>query len=78
MQVDAGWLKQFNDAELNELVAATLKNNPDIRVMAARRNQAESLIDAAGGAQYPGLNAIGNVGGKAGSSGSGCRHDPVE
>ena len=71
MQVDAGWLKQFNDAELNELVAAALKNNPDIRVMAARRSQAESLIDAAGGAQYPGLNALGNVGGKAGSSGSG-------
>ncbi len=71
MQVDTGWLKQFNDAELNELATEALKNNPDIRVMAARRIQAESLIDAAGGAQYPGLNAIGNVGGKAGSSGSG-------
>jgi len=71
MQVDIGWLKQFNDAELNALVTEALKNNPDIRVMAARRSQAESLIDAAGGAQYPGLNAVGNVGGKAGSSGSG-------
>jgi NodT family efflux transporter outer membrane factor (OMF) lipoprotein len=53
------------------LVTEALKNNPDIRVMAARRSQAESLIDAAGGSQYPGVNAIGNVGGKAGSSGSG-------
>ena len=70
-QVDDGWLKQFNDTELNELVAEALKNNPDIRVMAARRSQSESLIDAAGGAQYPGVNAIGNVGGKSGSNGSG-------
>jgi NodT family efflux transporter outer membrane factor (OMF) lipoprotein len=71
ISVDMGWLKQFNDAELNALVTEALKNNPDIRVMAARRSQAESLIDAAGGSQYPGVNAIGNVGGKAGSSGSG-------
>lgn len=71
VQVDAGWLKQFNDTELNELVAEALKNSPDIKVMAARRNQAQSLIDAAGGAQYPGVNAVGNMGGKAGSSGSG-------
>jgi outer membrane protein, multidrug efflux system len=69
--VDDGWLKQFNDPELNELVIEALKNNPDIRVMAARRSQSESLIDAAGGAQYPGVNAIGNTGGKVGSSGTG-------
>ena len=71
VQVDDGWLKQFNDPELNELVIEVLKNNPDIRVMAARRSQSESLIDAAGGAQYPGVNAIGNTGGKVGSSGTG-------
>ena len=58
-------------AELNELVIEALKNNPDIRVMAARRSQSESLIDAAGGAKYPGVNAIGNTGGKVGSSGTG-------
>ena len=69
--VDDGWLKQFNDPELNELVIEALKNNPDSRVMAARRSQSESLIDAAGGAPYPGVNAIGNTGGKVGSSGTG-------
>ena len=69
--VDDGWLKQFNDLELNELVIEALKNNPDIQIIAARRSQSISLIDAAGGSQYPGLNAIGNTGGKVGSSGTG-------
>jgi len=70
-QVDDGWLKQFNDPELNELVAEALKNNPDIQIIAARRSQSTALIEAAGGAQYPGVNAIGNTGGKVGSSGTG-------
>jgi NodT family efflux transporter outer membrane factor (OMF) lipoprotein len=69
--LDQAWLKQFNDIELNELVAEALKNHPDIRVMAARRLQAQALIDAAGGAQYPGVGVIGNTGGRVGSSGSG-------
>lgn len=69
--VDDGWLKQFNDPELNELVIEALKNNPDIQTIAARRSQSTSLIDAAGGAQYPGINAIGSTGGKAGSNGTG-------
>lgn len=71
IQVDDGWLKQFNDPELNELVVEALKNNPDMQIIAARRSQASSLIDAAGGAQYPGVNAIGNTGGKVGSGGTG-------
>jgi NodT family efflux transporter outer membrane factor (OMF) lipoprotein len=71
LQVDDGWLKQFNDPELNELVAEALKNNPDVQIIAARRSQSTALIDAAGGAQYPGVNAIGNTGGKVGSSGTG-------
>ncbi len=48
--LDRAWLAQFNDPELNELVAEALQNHPDIRVMAARRLQAQALIDAAGGA----------------------------
>lgn len=71
LQVDDGWLKQFNDPELNELVVEALKNNPDVQIIAARRSQSTALIDAAGGAQYPGVNAIGNTGGKVGSSGTG-------
>lgn len=70
-QLDDAWLKQFKDAELEDLVAQALKNHPDVRIIAARRLQAESLIDAAGGAQYPGLGVVGNTGGKVGSSGSG-------
>ncbi len=71
VKVDDGWLKQFNDPELNELVVEALKSNPDIQIIAARRNQSTSLIDAASGAQYPGINAIGNTGGKVGSGGTG-------
>ncbi len=71
VRVDDGWLKQFNDPELNELVIEALKNNPDIQIIAARRSQSASLIDAAGGSQYPGVNAIGSTGGKVGSSGTG-------
>jgi multidrug efflux system outer membrane protein len=70
-QLDDAWLKQFNDSELEALVAEALKNHPDVRIIAARRLQAEALIDAAGGAQYPGLGVVGNTGGKVGSSGSG-------
>lgn len=70
-QFNEAWLKQFNDSDLNELVAEALNNNPDIQVIAARRSQSISLIDAAGGAQYPGVNAIGNTGSKVGSNGTG-------
>lgn len=69
--VDDAWLKQFNDPELNTLVDQALKNNPSLRIIAARRAQSEALINAAGGSQYPGINAIGNTGSKVGSSGSG-------
>jgi len=71
VKVDDGWLKQFNDPELNELVVEALKSNPDVQIIAARRSQSTSLIDAAGSAQYPGINAIGNTGGKVGSGGTG-------
>jgi len=70
-RVDDAWLKQFNDPELNTLVLEALQNNPSIRVIAARRVQSEALVNAAGGAQYPGIGAIGNSGGKVGSSGTG-------
>ncbi len=71
ISVDDVWLKQFNDPELNALVVEALENNPSIRIIAARRTQSEALINAAGGSQYPGINAIGNTGSKAGSSGTG-------
>ena len=71
VRVDDAWLKQFNDLELNALVIEALQNNPSVRVIAARRVQSEALINAAGGAQYPGVGAIGNSGGKVGSSGTG-------
>jgi NodT family efflux transporter outer membrane factor (OMF) lipoprotein len=70
-KVDDAWLKQFKDEELNQLVAEALRSSPDMKVIASRRLQAESLINAASGAQYPGVNAFGNTGGKVGSSGTG-------
>ena len=33
-QLDDAWLKQFNDVELETLVAEALKNHPDVRIIA--------------------------------------------
>lgn len=69
--LDTAWIKTFNDPELETLVSEALAHNPDNRVMAARRAQAESLIDMASGAYWPGINAYGKTGGKVGADGSG-------
>lgn len=71
LNANDAWLKQFDDPELLELSALALKDNPSLAIFSARRSQAQSLMDSSGGAYYPSVNAIGNIGGKAGSSGSG-------
>lgn len=56
------WWQLFNDPNLNELIEATLKNNPDIKQAIARVDEAEALVREAGGGMFPELNANGNVG----------------
>jgi outer membrane protein, multidrug efflux system len=38
--VDTAWLKRFHDSQLDALVAEALRNNPDLKIAAARIDQA--------------------------------------
>jgi NodT family efflux transporter outer membrane factor (OMF) lipoprotein len=53
----AGWLNDFNDATLNGLVREALKNNPDLRVTAARLKMARANVRIAGADLVPSLTA---------------------
>lgn len=69
--ISTAWLASFNDPELIELANLALKSAPDIRVFAARREQAEAMMKAVGGSFYPNLGAQAKVGSKLGMDGSG-------
>lgn len=47
------WLNDFNDPDLEELVAEALANNPDLRVVAARFDQAVAEARITGADQLP-------------------------
>ena len=51
--VSPEWWSLYNDATLNQLVAATRKNNVDLRLAAARVREAEAVLREAGAAYYP-------------------------
>ncbi len=51
--MDAGWWRLFNDAALSELVDAARKSNADMRLAAARVQEAEALAREARGAFFP-------------------------
>ena len=53
----AGWLKDFNDATLNALVGEAIRNNPDLRVTAAKLKTARANLKIAGAALLPTLTA---------------------
>lgn len=65
------WLASFNDPELSELAKLALQSAPDLRVFAARREQAEAMMKAVGGSFYPNVGAQGKTGSKMGMDGSG-------
>jgi outer membrane protein, multidrug efflux system len=70
-EVVDGWIAEFDDATLQQLVADAIKYNPDLTVAAARVEAAEASARAAGAALWPQLNIAGHGGGKAGGDGSG-------
>jgi len=70
-EVVDGWLAGFNDAPLQSLVEEALHYNTDLRVAAARVEQAEGYLKAAGASLYPAVNALGRVGGKMSGDWSG-------
>lgn len=65
-----GWLARFNDPQLLALVNEAMANNPDLKVAAARIEQASAIVTAAGGSLWPNVVAYGRTGGKL-SDGSG-------
>lgn len=72
-EVAKGWLGQFNDPELERLVAEAIVHNPDLQLAAARVEAAEASARAAGAALYPQVNLLGRGGGKMGGDSTGLQ-----
>jgi multidrug efflux system outer membrane protein len=53
----ADWWTLYGDATLNELVASARKSNADVRLAAARVQEAEGVLREARAALYPDVNA---------------------
>ena len=66
-----GWLRSFNDPQLDAVVRETLEHNPDLRVAAARVEQAAGYVKAAGATLYPQVNALARGGGTLSGDSSG-------
>jgi len=52
------WLATFKDAQLDALVAEALAYNPDLRIAAARVEQAAAYVRLSGGTLYPQVKLI--------------------
>lgn len=57
--VDDGWIKSFNDPQLNELVSEAEKNNFGLKIQNAKLQQAEALARQAGAALKPTVGLAG-------------------
>jgi NodT family efflux transporter outer membrane factor (OMF) lipoprotein len=66
-----GWLASFNDPALEALVAEALAHNADLRLAAARVEQAAGYARVAGAAIYPAVNLLARGGGPLSGDGSG-------
>ena len=67
------WLDSFNDPVLVSLVDEALTYNADLRVGAARVEQAEGYVKVAGASLFPAVSVLAHRGGKAGGDGSGLQ-----
>ncbi len=67
--VQDNWLRSFNDPALDALVQEALANNPDLRVAAARVEQAGQYLIMAQSALRPNIGIFGTGGTKTGSGG---------
>jgi NodT family efflux transporter outer membrane factor (OMF) lipoprotein len=68
-EVENNWLSTFNDPTLDALVREALANNPDLRVAAARMEQAGQSLIIAESAIRPAVNVFGTGGTKTGGGG---------
>jgi NodT family efflux transporter outer membrane factor (OMF) lipoprotein len=71
--VQGNWLATFADARLEELVAEAMAHNTDLRMAAARVEQAAALVRVAGGQLYPAVSALGRAGGEMSGDDSGLQ-----
>ena len=62
--VGDAWLAAFSDTQLDELAKEALAYNPDLRVAAARVEQAMAYQKVAGATLYPQVNLLARGGGK--------------
>jgi NodT family efflux transporter outer membrane factor (OMF) lipoprotein len=69
--VASNWLTTFGDPQLEELVAEAVYFNSDLRLAAARVEQAAALVRIAGGKLYPAVGLLGRGGGDTGGDDSG-------
>jgi NodT family efflux transporter outer membrane factor (OMF) lipoprotein len=68
-----GWLASFQDPQLDALVREALAYNSDLRVAAARVEQAAGMVKLAGATLYPQVNALARGGGKFSGDSSGLQ-----
>jgi NodT family efflux transporter outer membrane factor (OMF) lipoprotein len=69
--VASGWLAAFDDRRLEALVREAIEYNPDLRVAAARIEQAAAYAKLAGAKLYPQVNLMARGGGKLSGDSSG-------
>jgi NodT family efflux transporter outer membrane factor (OMF) lipoprotein len=69
--IATGWLATFRDERLEALVREAIANNPDLRVAAARVEQAAGYARLAGATLYPQVNVMARGGGKMSGDSSG-------
>ena len=68
-----GWLGSFHDPQLDAVVREALAHNPDLRVAAARVEQAAGYVKLAGATLYPQVNALARGGGTLSGDSSGLQ-----
>ena len=68
-----GWLAGFRDPQLDALVREALANNADLRVAAARVEEAAAYAKLAGATLYPQVSIMARGGGKLSGDGSGLQ-----
>jgi outer membrane protein, multidrug efflux system len=71
--VTDNWLATFRDDQLNAAVAEAIANNADLRVAAARVEQAQLYAKLAGATLYPSVDLLARGGGKMSGDNSGLK-----
>jgi NodT family efflux transporter outer membrane factor (OMF) lipoprotein len=67
--VDDRWLASFNDPVLSALVDEAIAYNADLKIAAARVEQAAGYVKIAGATLLPAVGVLGHAGGKSGGDG---------